>query len=380
MIERRWIPSWILGAGMNGIFINYRRDDSEWVARSLYNRLEREFDSTHVFMDVEDIREPGENFVEAIETSLKRCAAMVALIGPKWSTGADGRSRIHDPRDFVRMEIATALARNVRVIPVLVNGAKMPDDGELPPELAGLTERQAVKLNHDEWERDVARLVDALAKLSRVKRRKPGGGSGWSIRTVVGAAVVGAIVAVGVVAWALGNFFAFDPEGVEIDPRRAAISTLPAVDVPGGAAAARDAAGVGAVTPSSTDTAPSPAALDDSIVVRAAATPALAPQSAPVPNVAGIWFDDNGASVQITQSGNALEVSQLDPFTGSFTIIGSGAIDGNQVDVSYSNQLGISGRVRAVRAPDGRHLNGIDTNMLGIALPTTWHYEHLPGQ
>ena len=104
---------------MAGIFINYRRDDAAGFARSVYEHLDQQFKQGQVFMDVEALREPGMDFVHEIDRSLSRCAVMIVLIGKSWATSADaaGRRRLDDPEDFVRLEIATALKRDVRVIP-----------------------------------------------------------------------------------------------------------------------------------------------------------------------------------------------------------------------------------------------------------------------
>ena len=91
---------------------------------------------------------------------------MLALIGPQWLTitGEDGNPRLEDPDDFVRLEIETALARDVLVIPVLVDGATMPHAEELPPTLASLSHRQALELSPARFHADTERLLDVLAK------------------------------------------------------------------------------------------------------------------------------------------------------------------------------------------------------------------------
>src|SRR5215471_7444583 len=151
---------------MPGIFISYRRDDTEGHARALFERLASRFGQDRVFMDVEGIG-PGADFVEAIESAVGNCDVALVLIGPNWLTSVDehGKRRIDDPVDFVRIETTAALARNIRVIPVLVRGAAMPPANLLPPELAKLSRRQAVTLRHERWERDTNDLIAALAKL-----------------------------------------------------------------------------------------------------------------------------------------------------------------------------------------------------------------------
>src|SRR5260370_42709949 len=118
------------------IFISYRRDDgSAWAGR-LYDSLSRNFVSNQIFIDVDNL-DPGVDFVEAIETSVGSCDVLIAVIGKRWLISADeeGKRRLDKPDDFVRLEIATALKRNIRVIPVMVDGAIMPRLSDLPDDL-----------------------------------------------------------------------------------------------------------------------------------------------------------------------------------------------------------------------------------------------------
>jgi TIR domain len=114
-----------------GIFISYRRQDTSDVAGRLYDRLADRFGEARVFMDVDTI-ELGVDFAEVITSAVGTCEVLLAVIGPNWvtATGKDGR-RLEDPDDIVRLEVEAALAREVRVIPVLVGGAVMPQRGEL---------------------------------------------------------------------------------------------------------------------------------------------------------------------------------------------------------------------------------------------------------
>ena len=151
---------------MPRIFISYRRDDDPSAAGRLYDSLEEHFGAEHVFMDVDAI-EPGVNFKELIEESLAEVEALIAVIGRGWLTtvDADGERRLDDEHDFVRMEIAHALDRNIRVVPVLVNGAGLPRAADLPADLVGITDRNALELKQTEWRAGVARLVTSLERL-----------------------------------------------------------------------------------------------------------------------------------------------------------------------------------------------------------------------
>jgi hypothetical protein len=146
------------------IFISYRRDDSPGSAGRLYDRLAEEFPKDHLFMDVDAIA-PGVDFVNEIERSVKSCDALLAIIGRHWETAADaqGNRRLDDPADFVRREIATALASEVRVIPVLVDGAALPRPTALPDELQSLIRRNAVSLSHQHFSAETRALARALA-------------------------------------------------------------------------------------------------------------------------------------------------------------------------------------------------------------------------
>jgi hypothetical protein len=147
----------------NPIFISYRRDDTEGEAGRLFDDLTREFGSNSVFMDVAGIR-PGVDFVQAIEQNVADCGVLLAIIGPTWATitCASGQRRLDDPNDFVVLEIASALKREVPVIPVLVHSAKMPTQDQLPESLKSFSHRNSVELSHARWPSDVQLLIGAL--------------------------------------------------------------------------------------------------------------------------------------------------------------------------------------------------------------------------
>ena len=149
---------------MPGIFISYRREDSPGHAGRIFDRLRSRFGSDVVFMDVAAI-EAGVDFVDVLHKAVGSCDALLAVIGPQWlSATQGGNRRLDDPRDFVRIEIAGALERNVRVLPVLVEGARVPPVESLPADLQALTRRQAIELRDARWDDDIERLVDGLAK------------------------------------------------------------------------------------------------------------------------------------------------------------------------------------------------------------------------
>jgi glucoamylase len=147
-----------------GIFISYRRADAAYPAGWLHKDVRERFGASRVFKD--DSIEPGDVFPADITSALESCEALLAVIGKQWLDLADehGQRRLDDPRDWVRREIEAALERDVRVIPVLVEDARMPEAAQLPPSLAGLASRQAVKLRPMDFEADLERLLSVLEK------------------------------------------------------------------------------------------------------------------------------------------------------------------------------------------------------------------------
>ena len=138
----------------SGIFVSYRRDDASGHAGRLADRLVEHFGRNRIFMDIDTI-EPGEDFVTVIENAVGSCDILIAIIGQKWLSGS-GSGQLDNPNNFVRLEIATALRRDIRVIPVLVQRASMPKTQDLPEDLVKLTRRNAVELSDLRWQNDVA--------------------------------------------------------------------------------------------------------------------------------------------------------------------------------------------------------------------------------
>jgi hypothetical protein len=207
---------------MSGIFISYRREDSSGWVGHLASLLQGHFKAAEVFMDIHMI-EPGMDFVEVLTTHLRACDVLLAVIGPHWLTAQDhaGQYRLEDPADYVRLEITTALDRNIRVIPVLVGGATMPTVAEMPAELGRLVRRQAHELSDMRWEYDAQQLVAILEKIlgeptltvSEPQERAGGGGapdSRWSFRAML-LPVSGIMVAVG-----LGTVFSWLYPSIDI--------------------------------------------------------------------------------------------------------------------------------------------------------------------
>jgi len=155
---------------MSKIYLSYRRMDAVAYAGRLFDHLSRHFGPDSVFMDIGSIAS-GQDFAQVIESALNACNVVLVLIGSTWatSTGQDGRRRLDDPKDWVRLEVAAALRRNVLVVPVLIEGARLPDPTCLPEELRPLCQRHACELSDLRWAFDVGELVKDLEKVVRFK-------------------------------------------------------------------------------------------------------------------------------------------------------------------------------------------------------------------
>jgi hypothetical protein len=138
------------------VFISYRRDDSAGHAGHVHDRLEREFGHDLLFMDVDSIP-LGANFFKVLSERVGQCDVLLAVIGPNWLTVRDdeGVRRLDNPKDFVRIEIATALQRDIPVIPILLDGARIPKADQLPEDLKELTMRNGLDVRHASFHSDM---------------------------------------------------------------------------------------------------------------------------------------------------------------------------------------------------------------------------------
>ena len=163
-----------------GIFISYRREDAAPYARSLQLQLSQRIPDAPIFIDLDSI-EPGLDFAEVIEDALNSSAVMVALIGQHWATVTDesGARRLDNPGDYVCFEIKTALRRGVRVIPVLIDGAKPPRQQDLPADLHKLARLNALELSYDRYQYDSGRLLGLIQqRLAMVSEPAPADAQG----------------------------------------------------------------------------------------------------------------------------------------------------------------------------------------------------------
>jgi outer membrane protein assembly factor BamB len=150
-------------ADKGGVFVSYRRNETEHAAGRLAVHLREEFGKSRVFMDVDSIR-AGTDFVAAVRRKVRDSSVTLVLIGPRWTTITDesGRRRLDDPNDYVVLEIKEALEQRVPVVPVLVDGAKMPTAGELPQDLDSLVVQNGVRIDGESFGSDTAHLVKEL--------------------------------------------------------------------------------------------------------------------------------------------------------------------------------------------------------------------------
>jgi hypothetical protein len=164
------------------VFISYRRDDSAGHAGRVHDRLEREFGRDLLFMDVDSVP-LGVNFATVLSEEVAKCDVLLAVIGPNWLNARDddGSRRLDNPHDFVRIEIGAALQRSIPVIPILLDGAKVPKANQLPKELEELSLRNGLDIRHASFHNDVDRLIRGLkgqlAEADAEKRRAGEDGS-----------------------------------------------------------------------------------------------------------------------------------------------------------------------------------------------------------
>lgn len=361
------------------IFISYRVQDTAGETGRLVDALKERFDEKQLFIDIEKI-EPGLDFSQVISRSLDACDVMLAIIGPNWLGVQPGSStpRIQDPHDWVRQEISTALKRNIRVIPVLVDGAVLPEAGQLPEDLKPLLMRQAYEVSNKRWKYDIEQLMDFLEKSVGIpaKSRRgpppPVAQKPWLRNNLGWIILVGALVAF---IWMLksGIPALTDPEGQN---RVQDINQLPKPDTSGsgkGQAIPTDQTVVDA-----DNTVVDQQAGKDQQPLTGQEPPLVVKQQPPVVDqqppvwVHGTWVDVSSNFLVITQEGNALSLKGYD-LTGYPIGSGSGAIQNGTISFDFHHQTPYINQYLTFRltlSPDGRYLNGTQTyQATGISAP-----------
>lgn len=301
------------------IFISYRVSDSAGITGRLVDSLKQHFQEDQIFMDIDKI-EPGVDFTDVISTSLEGCDVMLAVIGPTWAgkNAATGTSRIKETNDWVRLEIATALRRNIRVVPVLVDSAPLPLGDDLPDDLHPLLKRQTYELSNKRWRYDTENLVAFLEKSVGIPTKHLGENNTSTNPSTMGNVLkwglmgIGALFIILIIAYSVnpgGNQDAKNLNGLEqTDP----VKTLP---------------------PAKIETPPQEK-------VQKNETPLLY-EPAPKPvaaskNIEGTWSDANGMYyMMLTQNGTQVDVASYS-MAGQKTGEGFGVVNGSDFSFKIS--------------------------------------------
>lgn len=334
----------------NGIFISYRHRDTQGEASRLADDLRDALDDVHIFRDVETI-EAGADFAATLERALAECSVLLVMIGPTWleQRDAQGNRRIDNPNDWTRTEIATGLARGVRVIPVKCRDASLPKADQLPAEIQALVRRQAFELDNNRWRYDVERLVDQLVATGEFRRKPqapqpsavsppPAAPKRWRKYLAIGGAVI-------LVLAVLGETDLFD-DSAPIDP------------VQTDAVLKQLAEGVlkSQSPPVQEPPAPSP------VVPVATRTS--------VRDISGIWRSGDGEVYQFQQNGR--DVTMTLQAHGVATGHGQGTLTGDRLQLAVTinaSGIGVNMQCDLAAAANGRSLNGTCVGPLG-AFPT----------
>lgn len=332
----------------NGIFISYRRKDTEGEASRLAEDLRNGLD-VQIFRDVENIA-PGEDFVVALERALTDCAVMLVMVGPTWleTRADDGTRRLDDPADWTRLEIATGLKRDVRVIPITCRGAELPGAAALPEDIALLARRQSLEIDNNRWRYDVDKLIERLTQIPGIRRKHvtpaptpvpgpapvpPPPAPASSMRKWAMAGV-GALVSLGVLGLIGEQMGVGDRE----EP------PLVLTPQPGPAP--------------SPAPAPAPAPTP-------APTPAPAPAPAPAPvaalrDVSGPWRTNTGEAYLFEQRGQQIAITA--GMNGVVVGAGQGTLNGSNLQISLmvtANGANFSVSCNMTGAPDNRSYTGL---------------------
>jgi hypothetical protein len=336
----------------NGIFISYRHRDTQGEASRLADDLREALADVQIFRDVETI-EAGADFAATLERALAECSVLLVMIGPTWleQRDAQGNRRIDNPKDWTRTEIATGLARGVRVIPVKCRDASLPKADQLPAEIQALVRRQAFELDNNRWRYDVERLVDQLVATGEFRRKpsavekSPVAGAAapapkrWTRRGLIGAGIAILVIAI----FAESDIFDTTP----IDPDHT-VEILKRIT---------DELGKNPTPPSPVQPAPV------SPVVP------VATQGA-VRDISGLWRSSDGEVYQFQQNGR--DVTMTLQAHGVATGHGQGTLTGDRLQLAVTinaSGIGVNMQCDLAAANNGQSLSGTCVGPLG-AFPT----------
>lgn len=297
------------------IFISYREKDTAGETGRLVDMLKQYFYDDQIFMDIDKI-EPGVDFTDVINNSLGSCDVMLAVIGPNWTAknSVTGKARIQDANDWVRQEIATALQRKIRVVPVLVDGGVLPTADELPEDLHPLINRQAYEISNKRWRYDTENLVAFLEKSVGIPTRNtnvkpPAKTSSFSIGNFVKYGLIG----VGLLFIILVIYYMIAGDSTKTNT--------------GGA----NSNGLYDQQPSKDNTNTTTEPKPDNGTTGEVVQDPVEPAQVETANVGGVWNDNNGLYyLDITQNGNQVEVYSYS-IAGQKTGEGVGTVNGRNL-------------------------------------------------
>ena len=338
---------------MSSVFVSYRRSGSSTTTYRLVDELKHVFGEDKVFLDVESI-DPGLPFAQAIQKSLKSTSVVLVIIGPQWLTitNEEGVRRLDEPDDWVRQEVKLALLAKVRVIPVLVQGAVMPDAQHLPEVIRDLSALQAFTLSESQthWAFDLGRLAEQISRIEPKLKRRDSVAQGsayalhYSYKVIVALAIW---VVVGLTAMTTGwgdeeallgaltmlavgiglcVFALKDVKQRKVKGRLGAwcVAVLCSLSLLGNIGSFYAQQHMGDVVSSSTSWN--------------AAPPAESVQASAVNNIAGLWFGVDGSRYQMQQMGNKVSFAEYNAF-GLQVGRGSGLVSGDTFRFEYFNSL-----------------------------------------
>lgn len=373
---------------MPGIFINYRREDSRADAGRLFDWLSGHFGKDRVFMDIAGSIEPGMDFDEVIERAVTSCEALIVVIGKQWLTTTDstGRHRLDNPNDYVRLEIAKALQRNIRVIPVLVQEATMPSAEDLPEDMVRLAKRQALEISDSRWDYDTEQLVKVLDKAGiKPVIRRPGEESAaieakvppvtkkLSVKAITSVVLNGLVIAIysaeegldqseligalvfSIVALALGISAFYDIKLNKVKGKVLAItgillSTLMTLVFIGELSEPRHLPSPESASPPRIQPVPETAVPQP---------PVKRPQARV--DINGNWYHEDGSLYVIDQHGNNFLFRGID-INNQITIEARGMINQRNIKLFVDYQGDTREVVKATISPDGQMIQGIFTD------------------
>ena len=290
------------------IFISYRVQDTAADTGRLVDALKQAFYEDQIFMDIEKL-EPGVDFMQAITRSLESCDVLFAIIGTDWAgTDKNGNPRIKQPEDWVRIELETALKRDIRVIPVLVRGASLPATEDLPESLYPLLNRQTYEISNKRWSYDTEQLINFLQKIGFTPKKPdtalPEQSSGAGKWIIYGLFAL-AILAIAALLFESTRNNKPAQEDITVNPIKP---------------------DTGKVTGNDNNSTPSDFADKDTDPVREEN-----PSAIPV-NVGGAWYDaTNQYTMYIEQTGSTLQLKSV-TVAGITTGEGVGTVEGDKMN------------------------------------------------